>query len=143
LGSVQPVRTVLTTVLTVLAAVLLGFGIPLFWVWVGSQVQGHSGGVDVDFSVAMIVLFGIILSYVGILYIAGWLMARRDAVETTQRSTSRTPWLRGHSDTRALARHRSRISGIERLFVSTTLIVSAAAFIWFFLFAEGGGLPRP
>jgi hypothetical protein len=133
----------LTLIATLAAAVVLGFGIPLLWVWIGSQVQGHTGGTDVDFSVAMIVLFGIVASYVAILYIAGWLMARRDAAEVTQRSTSRSPWMRGQSDTRALTRRQRAVGGIERLFVSTTLIVSAAAFIWFFLFAEGGGLPRP
>ena len=43
---------------------LIGFGVPLGWIWIGSQLQGDSGASDVDFSVAMAILFGIIATYV-------------------------------------------------------------------------------
>lgn len=129
-------------VATVVSAAVLGIGIPLGWLWIGSQVQGDSGVSELNFSVAMLILFGIIASYVIALYIAGWVMARVDprAEGRTQGASTRTPWMRGMTDTRAKAT-RSPIAGeIERIFVITTMIAGAAFWLWL-LFLAGSPLP--
>jgi hypothetical protein len=132
----------LTVVLTLLAAAVIGFGIPLLWVWIGSQVQGGTGATNVDFSVAMIVLFGIILTYVVLLYLAGWVMARSGHGDLGKPSgTARNPWMRGMTDTRQ--RHGAPgagLGGIELLFVVATVLVTAAFWVWF-LFLAGSPLP--
>lgn len=125
-------------VLTIVAAAAIGFGVPLAWLWIGSQLQGDSGATSLHFSVAMAILFGIIASYVALLYLAGVVMARLGDY-TTQRGTARSPWMRGMTDTRHRTPHESG-QGIERIFVITTMIVSAAFWIWF---AFGSGSPLP
>jgi hypothetical protein len=143
----RPVIGFLTMMLTVVGAVAIGFGVPLLWVWIGSQLQGGSGATTLNFSVAMAILAGIIATYVAVLYIAGMLISRFDRTPEPekQKSTAREPWLRGMSDTRAVrpARKSTATESIERVFIITTLLVTMAAWIWFLFFAEGGGLPNP
>lgn len=130
-------------VLTVVVAAIVGFGVPLGWVWIGSQVQGGSGATNLNFSVAMLILFGIIFTYVGVLWVAGWVIARVDPSDPTkQTSTARSPWMRGMSDTRAIKpKSAERTWTVETVFVGTTMIVTAAFWVWF-LFIAGSPLPN-
>ena len=141
----HPARGIGTVILTVVVAAIVGFGVPLGWVWIGSQVQGGSGATSVDFSVAMLILFGIIITYFIVLWIAGWILARVERAPDPQRqqSTSRTPWMRGMTDTRAIKPKGSARNAwtVEMVFVTTTLIVTAAFFLWF-LFLAGSPLPN-
>ena len=130
-----------TFVSTVIAAVIIGFGVPLAWIWIGSQMQSGSGASTVNFSVAMVILFGIIITYVLLLYLAGIALAffgpRGDPGVGAQ--AHRAPWMRGMTDTREL-KHGSAMGGIERLFVVTTMIVFVAFWAWF-AFKAGSPLP--
>lgn len=127
-------------VLTVAAAVVIGFGVPLAWVWIGSQLQSGRGATSVSFSVAMAILFGIIITYFVLLYLAGIVMARFGA-GSGQQATARAPWMRGMTDTRQRAQRRpDQMGGIERLFVVTTMLVAVAFWIWF---AVAAGSPLP
>ena len=134
----RAIGTVATLTVTVVAAALIGFGIPLGWLWIGSQLQGGSGATSVDFSVAMAILFGIILSYVLVLYIAGLVMAIFHRGEES--AATRAPWMRGQTETRPAAK-RQTIDSIERIFVVTTIVVSVAFWLWF-AFKAGSPLPN-
>jgi hypothetical protein len=126
---------------TVVAAALIGFGVPVAWLWIGSQLQAGSGATTVDFSVAMVVLFGIILSYVLLLYIAGIVMALFDRADYGPGpSGPRAPWMRGQTETRPGPR-RSMVNGVERMFVVTTIVVTVAFWLWF-IFESGSPLPN-
>jgi hypothetical protein len=128
-------------VMTVAAALIIGFGVPLGWIWIGSQMQTGSGASTVNFSVAMVILFGIIATYVLLLYVAGIVMAYfgpREAGGATATRT-RAPWMRGMTDTREVKKG-SAMGAIERLFVITTMIVFAAFWLWF-AFKAGSPLP--
>jgi hypothetical protein len=121
----------------------VGFGIPAGWVWVGSQVQGGAGSTSLDWSVVMLIFFGIVISYMIVLYIAGWVIAiiEHDPEPSKQKATARNPWMRGMTDTRAIKpRDADKTWAVETVFVGTTLIVSAAALVWFFVLA---GSPLP
>lgn len=135
---------ILSLLATVVVAVVIGFGVPLAWVWIGSQLQGGSGASSLNFSVAVAILAGIIASYLGVLYAAGWVMARfgGDGAQDRPRGTADRPWMRGTTDTQQAARRTSdpQVGTLERVFVVTTILVSIAAFIWFFGFA---GSPLP
>ena len=138
----RAVNQLISFAATVVAAVIIGFGVPLAWVWIGSQLQTGSGASTVNFSVAMVILFGIILTYVLLLYLAGVVMALfgpRDAPGAPGPGPSRAPWMRGMTDTRELKRGPS-MGGIERLFVVTTMIVTVAFWFWF-AFKAGSPLP--
>jgi hypothetical protein len=130
----------ITFVFTVVAALIIGFGVPLGWIWIGSQMQTGSGASTVNFSVAMVILFGIIATYVLLLYLAGIVMAYFGPQQGIGGGTqSRAPWMRGMTDTRQVKRG-SAMGGIERLFVVTTMIVFAAFWLWF-AFKAGSPLP--
>ncbi len=137
----RAVATAATFALTVVAAALIGFGVPLAWVWIGSQMQGDSGATSVSFSVAMAILFGIIVSYAFLLYLAGVVMSIFDSGEESRGpATARSPWMRGMTDTRQ-ANRRETVNGIERLFIVTTMIVTVAFWLWF-AFKAGSPLPN-
>lgn len=134
----RPLREIVTLVATVLTAAVVGVGVPVGWLWVGSQAQGDTGATSLNFSVVLLVLFGIIGTYVGVLFLAGWVIARVDPTvrEKTQRGTARTSWMRGMTDTRANVRKEPIAAGIERAFVITTLLATGAFFVWLLLFAS-------
>lgn len=137
-------RGIGVAIATIAVAAVVGFGVPLGWVWIGSQVQGGSNSSSVDWSTAMLIMFGIIFTYGIVLYIAGWVIARVETEEQAagrQRSTAQNPWMRGMTDTRAVKpRGADRAWGVETVFVGTTLIVTAAFWLWF-LFLAGSPLP--
>ncbi len=139
-----PLRLV-GTVVTAFAATVIGFGVPLGWIWIGSQVQGDGGAASTSFSAAVVVLFGIIFSYIALGWIAGWAQARSDAEQPRRGppASARYPWMQSQADTRGLPGAGTRLRPLERVFVTTTLIVSVTFWVWFMFFAEGGGLPHP
>jgi hypothetical protein len=132
---------VITFVSTVIAAVIIGFGVPLGWIWIGSQMQTNSGASTVNFSVAMVILFGIIITYVLLLYLAGVVLAVFGPPEGGESGPNgpRAPWMRGMTDTRQI-KQGSAMGGIERLFVVTTMLVTVAFWAWF-AFKAGSPLP--
>ena len=139
----HPIRGLGVLVSTILVAAVVGFGIPAAWVWIGSQVQGGAGSTSLDWSVVMLIFFGIVISYGFVLYIAGFVISvlEHDPEPTKQKATARNPWMRGMTDTRAIKpRGADKTWAVETVFVSTTLIVSAAALVWFFVLA---GSPLP
>lgn len=137
----RSIADILILVVTVAAAVVIGFGVPLLWVWIGSQLQGTSGATSLNFSVAVAILIGIIVTYGFVLYLAGWVMTRVEP-GPQRPGTARSPWMRGMTDTRQRPRQPGpQMGGIERLFVTTTLIVTAAFWVWF-LFLAGSPLPN-
>lgn len=128
-----------TVALTIAAAAAIGFGVPLVWLWVGSQMQGDNGATTLSISVAMVVLFGIIITYLALLYLAGVVMARVGN-HAAQRAAARTPWMRGMSESKHRSQHES-MGGIERVFVVTAMIVAVLFWLWF-AFKAGSPLPR-
>ena len=135
----RAVSSVFTFALTAVAAIAIGFGVPLAWVWIGSQLQGDSGATNLNFSVAMAILFGIIASYVLLLYLAGIVMSLFSG-DAQAAPGPRAPWMRGMTDTRP--HHRTEpLGGIERVFVVTTVIVTVAFWLWF-AFKAGSPLPN-
>lgn len=137
------VKNTLVIAFTIVIAAALAFGVPVGWLWIGSQVQGGTGASEISFSAVMLVMFGIIATYVAILYLVGWVIARADptVTEDTQRATAREPWMRGMTDTRANVRREPLVASIERVFVMTTLIASGAFWLWL-LFLAGSPLPN-
>ncbi len=136
----RAIGTVLTFVATIVAAAVIGFGVPLAWIWIGSQLQGDSGATTTSFSVAMAILFGIIATYVALLYLAGIVMALFESRGETE-IAPRAPWMRGQTETRPAGGRRSVINGVERVFVVTTIVVTIAFWLWF-AFKAGSPLPN-
>lgn len=127
----------LILVATAVAAVVIGFGVPLGWIWVGSMLEGDDGVTTLSFTVVLAVLAGIVVTYIAALYAAAWV---QDRIAAPVGQTDRAPWLRSMRDTPYRA-GGTKLRPLERVFVTTTLIVSAVFWIWF-LFIAGSPLPN-
>ena len=123
--------------LEIAAAVVVGAGIPLLWVWIGSLIQGSRGAQKVEASTAVIMVVGILISYVVVLFIASAIQARGEAAE--ERRPTRYPWLRSMRD-EPYRPGTQKLSPVEAVFVGTAIVASIAMMIWFFAFA---GSPLP
>jgi hypothetical protein len=124
-------------VLEVAAAVVVGAGVPLLWVWIGSLIQSSRGASNVEPATAAVLVVGILLTYVVVLLIAGSIQGRGD--EEEQRPPPRYPWNRSMRD-EPYRPGTSKLSPVEAVFVGTAVIASIAMVIWFFAFA---GSPLP
>ena len=125
-----------STALTLVGACLIGFGIPLFWIWVASSLYGKPGAVNGP--VAAFIGTGILVSYWGLLLIASWFRARLITREI-DRGPRRASWNRSMRDS-AFRPGDHRSDPIERLFVTTAIISLIGFAIWFAFFA---GAPFP
>ena len=123
--------------LAILLALPIGFGVPLVWVWIGSRLQG-AGSDSVSSSTAAVIFVGIIFTYIAILFVVGLVQARGDTGQ--DRPPARYPWNRSMRD-EPYRPGAKRLSPIEAAFVFTTIVVSGAFMLWFFLLA-GSPLPN-
>jgi multisubunit Na+/H+ antiporter MnhC subunit len=126
-----------STAFTLVGAVLIGFGVPLFWIYIASQVYDKTGAVNGP--VAAFIGTGILVSYYGLLLIASWIRGRMLAREGGRRRGGRDPWNRSMRDTPYKPGHH-RSDPIERLFIATAIVSLIACLVWFAFFA---GAPFP
>jgi len=127
-----------STAFVLVGSLLIGFGVPLFWIFIASQFYGKTGAVNGP--VAVFIGTGILVSYYGLLLIASWIRARLLAREAGQRQRgARDPWNRSMRDTPYKPGHQ-RSDPVERLFVATAIVSMIAFLIWFAFFA---GAPFP
>ncbi|MFL5906089.1 MAG: hypothetical protein ACJ75Z_00650 [Solirubrobacterales bacterium] len=127
-----------STAFTLVGALVIGFGVPLFWIFVASQFYGKTGAVTGP--VAVFIGTGILVSYYGLLLIASWIRARLLTRGTVQgRRGARDPWNRSMRDT-PYKPGEQRSDPVERLFIATAIVSMIAFIIWFALFA---GAPFP
>jgi hypothetical protein len=125
-----------STAFTLVGALLIGFGVPLFWIWVASQFYDKPGAVNG--SVAIFIGTGILVSYWAILLLASWVRGRLLG-RGEEPGMRRSSWNRSMRDTPYRpGQHRS--DPIERLFVATAIISIIGFAIWFAFFA---GAPFP
>ena len=130
-------RTTSRFVLEIAAAVLIGAGVPLLWIWIGSLIQSSRGADHVEGTTAAIIFVGIVATYVIVLMIAGAIQARGQAAE--EKAPVRYPWNRSMRD-EPYRPGTNKLSPVEAVFVGTAIVASIAMLIWFFAFA---GSPLP
>jgi amino acid transporter len=124
-------------VLEVVAAVLVGAGVPLLWVWIGSLIQSSRGANTVESTTAVVMVIGILVTYVVVLLIAAAIQNRGSGDERTP--PPRYPWNRSMRD-EPYRPGTGKLSPVEAVFVGTAVVASIAMMIWFFAFA---GSPLP
>jgi multisubunit Na+/H+ antiporter MnhC subunit len=124
-------------VIAIVLALGIGLGVPLLWVWIGSKLQG-AGSDSVNSSTAAIIFAGIVVTYLVLLFIAGAIQARGGSAE--DRPPPRYPWNRSMRD-EPYRPGEKKLSPIESAFVFTTVVVTGAFMLWFFVFA-GSPLPN-
>ena len=123
--------------IAIVLALAIGLGVPLLWVWIGSRLQG-SGSDSVSSSTAAIIFAGIVVTYLALLFVAGWIQARGGPPE--EAPPQRYPWNRSMRDEPYRPGER-KLSPIESAVVFTTVVVTGGFLLWFFVFA-GSPLPN-
>ena len=124
---------------SLLCAINIWTGAPLFAVWVGSQAaagsQASMGAVGVV--VVVLAVTGLMLTQA-----LSWLSARYDKLTGRPVESRRTsPWLRSmRGEREETARQRHGVSGVERIVVIAVVLCVLAFEVWFFFFA-GSSLP--
>jgi hypothetical protein len=124
-------------VLEIAAAIVIGAGVPLLWIWIGSLIQSSRGAQHVEGSTAAILVVGILGTYVVILLIAGVIQGRSGRGE--ERPPTRYPWNRSMRD-EPYRPGTGKLTPVEAVFVGTAVVASIAMVIWFFALA---GSPLP
>lgn len=125
-----------STAATLLGACLIGFGVPLFWIWLASALYNKPGAVNGP--VAIFIFTGILVSYWALLLIGTWVRGRLMGLGSDPRPR-RASWNRSMRDS-AYRPGEQGSDPIERLFVTTAIVSMIGFAIWFAFFA---GAPFP
>ena len=126
-----------STAFTLIGAIVIGFGVPLFWIFIASQFYGKTGAVNGP--VAAFIGTGILVSYYGLLLIASWVRARLLKRQADAGRGPRASWNRSMRDT-PYRPGQDRSDPVERLFVATAIVSLIGFLVWFAFFA---GAPFP
>ncbi|MGH2957277.1 MAG: hypothetical protein ACRDL6_09815 [Solirubrobacterales bacterium] len=126
------------TVVTVALIPVIALGIPLFWVWVASQLAGTDR--ELTPSLAIFIATGILVSYWVAALVGMYLRGRWVGAEEDRTKLRRMSWNRSFRDEPSRAGDH-RTDPVERLFVITAMVGVIAFQIWFFFFA-GSPLPN-
>ena len=113
----------------VVLVVLLAAGVPMAWVWVGSQVQG---GTTPRGTAIVTVICGMIVTYSVVAVIAAWAKGRSPAGE---QEPVRFAWNRSLRDERY---RPAATSFLENVLIAATILVAVIVTVWFFLFGSPG-----
>jgi heme/copper-type cytochrome/quinol oxidase subunit 2 len=108
---------VLTSVIMVGASLLLWIGVPVGWLWIGSQIQGSTGNVGTAIAVMLV---GAVVSIVAIAWVLGTLNRVHERLR----------------EARGAEAHGSPL--LEVVLVVTAAIALIGFAIWFFVFAGPG-----
>jgi hypothetical protein len=121
--------------LMAVGSILLWIGIPVGWLWIGSQLQSDSG--QASFGLYMGILLGIIVSMV----IVGRFLSRLNGtygrLAGSEMVRVRLPW---HRSLRGEDEGRPQQQILDVVMVISVMSAGVVFLIWFFLFA-GSSLP--
>lgn len=123
------VRSTIRFVAGTFLVVVLAIGVPLGWVWVGSQVQG---GTSPALTAIVTVIAGLIVTYSIVGLIAAWFRGRADDVP---QGPTRYEWNRSMRDERHTP---AATTFLENVLIVATIVVAIIVTVWFFLFGDPG-----
>ena len=119
-----------------IGSIAMWLGVPIFWLWLASKLATSS---QPNLGLYVLILVGIVASMI----VLGKILGRLNHVH--QQMTGRLPerreqtmWLRSMRGEREVNRDSGVLGTVMVISVGLAML---AAGIWFFFFAEGGGLP--
>lgn len=121
--------------LMAVGSIFLWIGIPVGWLWIGSQFQSDSG--QASFSLYLGVLAGIIVSMVVMGKILQRLNTAYGRLTGSEVVRVRMPW---HRSLRGEEEGRAPRQIIDVVMVASVMAAGFAFLVWFFFFA-GSSLP--
>jgi hypothetical protein len=113
----------------ILTIIVFGAGVPLLWIWVGSQLQGGTAPSLRGIGVA---LLGIVGSYVLLAFVLAWIKARTAPDEGRP---VRHDWNRSLSAER---RQAPQTHPIEDIIIAATILVGVICTGWFLIAGDPG-----
>ena len=125
----------LLVVLMAVGSILMWIGVPVFWLWLASQIADSS---QPSFGLYLLVLVGIGVTMAVVGKLLGSL--NRFHMALTNQIPGRreqTVWLKSMRGERGARREHGVLGTVMAISVSIALVLFGA---WFFLFAEGGGI---
>jgi hypothetical protein len=125
------VSTIARFTLGAVVVMLLATGIPLAWVWVGSQIQG---GTSPSATAIATVVTGCMASYACVALLAAWFKGRGDHA-ARQARRERYAWNRSLRDE---AKTAPSTTFLENCLIATTIVVALIVVVWFFLYGNPG-----
>lgn len=122
--------------LMAIGSVALWIGVPLFWLWLGSQLSDSS---QPSLGLYVLVLVAIPATMFVVGKGLGWLDALyAQSTGTLPAKRLQTPWLTSLRGDRSVERRSTVLAPVMVTSVTVALVLFA---IWFLVFARGGGLP--
>jgi hypothetical protein len=125
----------LLVLLMAIGSILMWIGVPAFWLWLASQLATSSQpslGLYVLVLVGIAVTMGVVAKLLGIVNRIHMAMTGR-----LPRQRHETVWLKSMRGDESKRREQGVLANVMAFSVGLALLVMA---IWFFFFAEGGGI---
>lgn len=130
---VRTLKGTSSTVITLVLAIGIGFGVPLAWLFAASKLYGSTGSVTG--SVALFIGSGILVSYLLVLLAASWIRARLGHGQAEAEQYKRAAWNRSLRDSSYRPGQGAGTDPIERFVIVTAVVVLIGFFVWFAFFA--------
>jgi hypothetical protein len=125
-------RAIAVLLTAVACAAVFGVGVPLFWLWLASQVQPSvNGGQGVGMLAAALVIVGPLASYIALVAFAS--RFRFSQPPGGHREPQRMAWNRSRDEIRQRARYTTTF---EQIVLTAILIVGFGFEVWYFGFAH-------
>jgi hypothetical protein len=125
-------KRLLLLALMALAAVNLFTGAPLFAIWVGSRVQGDSGGLT------MTAVFVVVLVMALVCWALVWALnamgEKHDELIGRSASRRQSPWMKPFNSPTSRSQGRS-LRALDKILVGAVVVAGLAFETWFFFFA--------
>jgi hypothetical protein len=119
-------RALWVCIAAVACAAIFAIGVPLFWVWLASQVQENAVG-GTGMLAATLVILGPLVSYIVLVVLAGRFRFSQPA--NAQPEPQRMAWTRSRDEIRRRARYTTTF---EQIVLLAVLIVGTGFEVWFF-----------
>ena len=125
----------LLVMLMAVGSILMWIGAPVFWLWLASRLASSS---QPSLGLYVLVLVGIVVTMAGIGRLLGAVnrvhMAMTDRIPQKRQETV---WLKSMRADASSSREHGILGTIMAVSVALALLAMG---VWFFLFAEGGGI---
>jgi uncharacterized membrane protein len=124
----RALKVIWVLVAGVACAAVFGVGVPLFWVWLASQLQDEAYG-GIGMLAAAMVIFGPLASYIVlVVFVSRFRFSQRPDAEP-----QRAAWTRSRAEIRQRARYTTTF---EEIVLTAILIVGLGFDVWYFVFAK-------
>jgi hypothetical protein len=125
----QGIATTVTRFGVLVLGVVVGLGVPVLWIWIGSQVQESTAPSWTALAVVHVGLIATLLLIAGIFsfFVERSRRKRRD----------RSDWMRGMTEARRTD-SLSDVHPLELIVIFAVFIDLAVFVVWFFAFADPG-----